>query len=211
VAARLAPPDRDAGLEEIRRRLHRALQAPAGEPGLGRLQRDEDRGAGDGETKSTDSTKIVEHFEKEAKFPLMKTRDGYFRKSDHQMMHEMYTVKAIPAAQLKNEWDIFTSSPPVPGPNEPLRSSRRRATRSSARWLTVTQAQNNNRGRNFETGQNPAVISTGNKRGVDVSVRSPRGPVCSGRKRLTSMVRVCKFAGVIGPTLRSEVFSFCSQ
>ena len=72
------------------------------------------------ETKSTDSTKLVEHFEKEAKFPLMKTREGYFRKSDHQMMHEMYTVKAIPAAQLKNEWDIFTSSPPVPGPNEPL-------------------------------------------------------------------------------------------
>ena len=72
------------------------------------------------ETKSIESAKIVEHFEKEAKFPLMKTRDGYFRKADHQMMHEMYTVKAIPAAQLKNEWDIFTSSPPVPGPNEPL-------------------------------------------------------------------------------------------
>src|SRR6187549_310945 len=72
------------------------------------------------ETKSTDSLKIVEHFEKEAKFPLMKTRDGYFRKADHQMMHEMYTVKAIPGPQLKNDWDIFTSSPPVPGPNEPL-------------------------------------------------------------------------------------------
>ena len=72
------------------------------------------------ETKSIESAKIVEHFEREAKFPLMKTRDGYFRKADHQMMHEMYTVKAIPAAQLKNEWDIFTSSPPVPGPNEPL-------------------------------------------------------------------------------------------
>ncbi|MGE5094607.1 MAG: ABC transporter substrate-binding protein [Betaproteobacteria bacterium] len=72
------------------------------------------------ETRSTDSTKLVEHFEKGAKFPLMKTRDGYFRKSDHQMMHEMYTVKAIPAAQIKNDYDIFTSSPPVPGPNEPL-------------------------------------------------------------------------------------------
>src|SRR6476619_4715334 len=69
------------------------------------------------ETKSTDSTKLVEHFEKEAKFPLMKTRDGYFRKADHQMMHEMYTVRAIPAAQLKNEWDIFTSSAAVPGAN----------------------------------------------------------------------------------------------
>ena len=72
------------------------------------------------ETKSTDSTKLVEHFEKGAKFPLMKTREGYFRKSDHQMMHEMYTVQAIPAAQLKNNYDIFTSSPPIPGPNESL-------------------------------------------------------------------------------------------
>ena len=72
------------------------------------------------EIKSIDSAKLVEHFEKGAKFGLMKTRDGYFRKSDHQMMHEMYTVQAIPAAQLKDDYDIFTSSPPVPGPNEPL-------------------------------------------------------------------------------------------
>jgi branched-chain amino acid transport system substrate-binding protein len=36
------------------------------------------------------------------------------------MMHEMYTVKALPAAQIKNAYDIFSSSPPVPGPNEPL-------------------------------------------------------------------------------------------
>ena len=62
----------------------------------------------------------MEHFEKEAKFPLMKTRDGYFRKADHQMMHEMYTVRGLPAAQIKNEWDIFTSSPPVPNANESL-------------------------------------------------------------------------------------------
>jgi branched-chain amino acid transport system substrate-binding protein len=72
------------------------------------------------ETKSSDSTKLVEHFEKGAKFPLMKTRDGYFRKADHQMMHEMYTVQAIPAAQVKNDYDIFTSSAPIPGPNESL-------------------------------------------------------------------------------------------
>src|SRR5438552_3683053 len=58
------------------------------------------------EAKTLDSTKLVEHMEKGAKFPLMKTRDGYFRKSDHQMMHEMYTVTALPAAQVKNEWDI---------------------------------------------------------------------------------------------------------
>jgi branched-chain amino acid transport system substrate-binding protein len=72
------------------------------------------------ETKSIDATKIVEHFEKGAKFGLMKTREGYFRKADHQMMHEMYTVTALPVAQVKNEWDIFSSSAPVPGANESL-------------------------------------------------------------------------------------------
>ena len=76
------------------------------------------------EIKSTDSTKLVEHFEKGAKFGLMKTREGYFRKSDHQMMHEMYTVQAIPAAQLKNQWDIFTSSPRGAGPERIARGHR---------------------------------------------------------------------------------------
>jgi hypothetical protein len=51
------------------------------------------------ETKSIDSVKLVEHFEKGAKFGLMKTREGYFRKADHQMMHEMYTVQALPAGR----------------------------------------------------------------------------------------------------------------
>ncbi len=52
------------------------------------------------ETKSTDAVKIIEYFEKGAKFDLLKTREGYFRASDHQMMHEMYTVDALPAAQI---------------------------------------------------------------------------------------------------------------
>ena len=72
------------------------------------------------ETKSTDSVKLVEHFEKGAKFDVLKTRQGYFRASDHQLMHEMYAVTAIPADNIKNQWDIFTSSAPVPGPDEPL-------------------------------------------------------------------------------------------
>jgi branched-chain amino acid transport system substrate-binding protein len=72
------------------------------------------------DTKSLDSTKLVEHFEKGAKFGIMKTREGYFRKADHQMMHEMYTVEALPAAQIRNEWDIFVPSAAVPGPNESL-------------------------------------------------------------------------------------------
>lgn len=71
------------------------------------------------ELKSTDSTKLIEHWEKGATFDVMKTRPGYFRARDHQMMHEMYTVQALGAAS-KNQWDIFSSSPAVPGPGESL-------------------------------------------------------------------------------------------
>ena len=70
--------------------------------------------------KTTDAMKIIEHFEKGAKFDVMKTREGYFRAGDHQMMHEMFTITALPADKIKNQWDIFTASAPVPAANEPL-------------------------------------------------------------------------------------------
>ena len=41
------------------------------------------------------------------------------------MMHEMYAVTALPADKIKNQWDIFASSPPVPGANEDLEVDRR--------------------------------------------------------------------------------------
>lgn len=71
------------------------------------------------ELKSTDSAKLIDHWEKGAKFDVMKTREGYFRARDHQMMHEMYTVQAL-GSRSPNQWDIFSSSAPVPGPNESL-------------------------------------------------------------------------------------------
>ncbi|MGL4637163.1 MAG: ABC transporter substrate-binding protein [Beijerinckiaceae bacterium] len=73
-----------------------------------------------GEIKSTEAVKVIEHLEKGAKFDLLKTRPGYFRAYDHQLMHEMYTVTALPAAQAKNQYDIFSSSGSVPGPGEDL-------------------------------------------------------------------------------------------
>ncbi len=73
-----------------------------------------------GATKSIDSARIVEYFEKGAKFDVLKTREGYFRASDHQLMHEMYAITALPPAQVKNQWDLFTSSAAVPGPDESL-------------------------------------------------------------------------------------------
>lgn len=72
------------------------------------------------ETRGTDGMGIVEYLEKGAKFDLMKTREGYFRERDHQIMMEMYAVTALPQDQVKNRWDVFSSSPPVPGPDESL-------------------------------------------------------------------------------------------
>ena len=66
--------------------------------------------------KSIEATKIIEHLEKEPKFNLLKTREGYFRKYDHQLMHEMYAVEALKANELKNQWDIYKPSAPVPAP-----------------------------------------------------------------------------------------------
>jgi branched-chain amino acid transport system substrate-binding protein len=72
------------------------------------------------EAKSIDSTDIVAHLEKEATFDVLKTREGYFRARDHQFMNEMYGITALPADQVQNEWDIFSSSAAVPGPGESL-------------------------------------------------------------------------------------------
>lgn len=70
------------------------------------------------ETKSTDGTLIVEYFEKGAKFDVLKTREAYFRARDHQLMTEMYAISA--KTDAKNQWDIFTTTGPVPGPGEDL-------------------------------------------------------------------------------------------
>jgi branched-chain amino acid transport system substrate-binding protein len=32
----------------------------------------------------------------------------------------MYAVQALKASELKNQWDIYRPSPPIPGPNEEL-------------------------------------------------------------------------------------------
>ncbi|MET0345118.1 MAG: ABC transporter substrate-binding protein [Casimicrobiaceae bacterium] len=72
------------------------------------------------ELKTTDSTKIAEHLEKGAKFDVMKSREGYYRNWDHQLMQEMYTVQFKPANEVKDKWELFTLSPPVPAANQSL-------------------------------------------------------------------------------------------
>ena len=72
------------------------------------------------ELKTIDSTKIAEHLEKGARFDVLKTREGYYRNWDHQLLGEMYTIRFKPASEVKSQWDLFTLSPPVPAASESL-------------------------------------------------------------------------------------------
>ena len=72
------------------------------------------------ETKSTDSAKLIDYFEKGAQLDILKARKGYFRAWDHQLMQEMYTVTAKPKGKAKDKWDFIALGPTVPGPKESL-------------------------------------------------------------------------------------------
>ena len=72
------------------------------------------------ETKSTDSAKMIEYFEKGASFDVLKARKGQFRKRDHQLLQEMYVVKVKDKAKMKDKWDIFDIVEAVPKSNESL-------------------------------------------------------------------------------------------
>jgi len=72
------------------------------------------------ETKSTESLKLVEYFEKGPSFDILKARKGTFRKWDHQLLQEMYVVKVKDKAKMKDKWDIFDIVQPVPGASEDL-------------------------------------------------------------------------------------------
>ena len=75
------------------------------------------------ETQGTDAAEIIAYFENpETKFDMMKTREGYFHPETHQLLQEIYAITALPADQVQNEWDIFTTSGPLPGADQPLES-----------------------------------------------------------------------------------------
>ncbi len=68
----------------------------------------------------TDADALIEYFEGGATFDLMKGREGYFDPGSHQLLQEVYAITALPEAEVANEWDIFTTSGPVIGPDQPL-------------------------------------------------------------------------------------------
>jgi len=72
------------------------------------------------EAKSTDTDKLIAHFEKGTEFDLLKARKGYFRAWDHQLMQEAYPFTAKPKGQAKDPQDFLAFGAAVPGPNDSL-------------------------------------------------------------------------------------------
>jgi branched-chain amino acid transport system substrate-binding protein len=72
------------------------------------------------ELKSTDPQKLAEHLRKGAKFDILKSREGYFRAYDNQMVQEMYAVRAKDPDKMKDQWDIYDPLGSVPAPSESL-------------------------------------------------------------------------------------------
>jgi len=71
-----------------------------------------------GETKSTDSEKLIAYFEQGIEFDILKARKAWFRVSDRQLMQEAYpfTIKA----RGQDKWDVLSLGAAVPASNEPL-------------------------------------------------------------------------------------------
>jgi branched-chain amino acid transport system substrate-binding protein len=72
------------------------------------------------EIKAADPQKLAEYLRKGAKFDILKSREGYFRAYDNQMVQEMYAVRAKDSDKMKDQWDIYDPLGSVPGPNEDL-------------------------------------------------------------------------------------------
>jgi len=82
------------------------------------------------ETRSTDTDKLIEYFEKETQFDILKGRKGYFRKWDHQLMQEAYPFTVKAKGQAKDKWDMLTLGQAIPNANESLEA------------IALTQQQN---------------------------------------------------------------------
>jgi branched-chain amino acid transport system substrate-binding protein len=72
------------------------------------------------ETKSTDTEKLIAYFETGAEFEILKTRKGWFRSWDHQLMQEAYPFTVKPKGKAKDKWDFLALGAAVPGANDSL-------------------------------------------------------------------------------------------
>lgn len=72
------------------------------------------------EIKSADTAKVIAHLESGAQFDVLKARKGYFRKWDHQLIQEVYSISKKSKGQAKDKWDFLKLGPAVPGANESM-------------------------------------------------------------------------------------------
>lgn len=69
----------------------------------------------------TDTKALMEYLRDPAtEFDILKHRKGRFNPANNQLLQEAYAVTALPESEVKNQWDIFTTSGPLPGPDQPL-------------------------------------------------------------------------------------------
>lgn len=72
------------------------------------------------ETKSVDSEKLIEYFEKQTEFDIMKSRKAYFRSWDHQLVQEAYPFTVKTKDQMKDQWDMLELGTAVPAASAAL-------------------------------------------------------------------------------------------
>jgi branched-chain amino acid transport system substrate-binding protein len=72
------------------------------------------------ETKSTDTDRLIEYFEKETQFDILKARKAYFRNWDHQLVQEAYTFTVKEKGKAKDKYDFLALGAALPAANEPL-------------------------------------------------------------------------------------------
>ena len=72
------------------------------------------------DTKSADTETLVDYFQKETKFDILKGRKAYFRSWDHQLVQEAYPFWPKPKAEMKDQWDLMVLGAAVPTANESL-------------------------------------------------------------------------------------------
>jgi branched-chain amino acid transport system substrate-binding protein len=75
-----------------------------------------------GETKSTETDKLIAYLEKETEFDILKARKAHFRSWDHQLMQEAYPFTVRPKGEAKDQWDFIALGAAVPDANESLES-----------------------------------------------------------------------------------------
>lgn len=71
-------------------------------------------------TGGTDNEKLIDHFETEAEFDILKSRPAYFRKFDHQLVQEAYSFSVKEEGAYSSVYDMLLLGDVVPAPDEPL-------------------------------------------------------------------------------------------